>query len=146
MGDMTDRIREWWRLWWDEVLVIIGVSTVLCLLIWGGWYLFQTTPSPLAEGRVVGHSYTAQYEETHYNPPICIYNSSTKTTNCYPQPPTHHTHCVGGCFELRVDGCSNDRRGDSHCRKEWKDVGQYTYENCRTGQYWIRNKPECSLR
>lgn len=144
---MTDRLREWWRLWWDETLIIIAVSTAICLVIWGGWYLFQTTPSPLTDGVVVGHDYTAQYEETHDGGTTCwSYDKNGVCTFWTQNPDIHHTHCVGGCYEVQVDGCSLDRRGDSHCRKEWKSVGRFTYENCRTRQFWKRGQPECSLR
>lgn len=141
------RLREWWRLWWDETLIIIGVSTVLFLFIWGVWYLFQTMPFPLEEGIVVEHKYTAQYEETHDGGTTCYsydkYGACTfKTDN----PDIHHTHCVGGCYEIRIDGCSNDRRGEQHCRKEWFTVSQFTYDGCADGQLWKRDEPRCALR
>lgn len=142
-----NRIKEWWHYWWDETLIIIGVSTVLVLIIAGVWHLFQTTPSPLSEGLVVGHNYTPQYNETHDGGSTCyVYDKSGLCTVRVPNPDIHHTHCVGGCYELRIDGCSNDRRGDSHCRKEWKDVAAYTYTNCEDGSYWDKEQPDCPLR
>lgn len=141
------RLREWCHLWWDETLIIIGVSTAICLLVWGGWYLFQTSPAVLQQGIVRDHRYTAQYEERHDGGSTCYaYDKNGLCSFRVDDPDIHHTHCVGGCFNIQVEGCSNDRRGDKHCRKEWKHVGQSTYENCRSGRLWQRNEMECSAR
>lgn len=144
---MSDRLREWWRLWWDETLIIIGVSTAICLFIYGCWYLFQITPYPLTEGIVVGFDYTAQYEETHDGGTTCV--SYDKDNNCtwrVQNPDIHHTHCIGGCYELQVDGCSQNRRGETKCRKEWKSVSRHVYENCGARQLWVKGENECHLR
>ena len=142
-----ERVRKWWFLWWDEVMIILGVSTALILFIYGMWYLFQTQPFPLEEGRVVGHSYTAQYEEYHDGGSTCVsYNKHGGCSWSVQNPDIHHVHCRGGCFEIQIDGCSNDRRGDSHCRKEWQDVSEHTYNNCEKGSTWYRDEPDCPIR
>jgi hypothetical protein len=142
-----ERVKAWWHLWWDEVLTIIGVSTVLVLFIAGGWWLFQTTPLRMEEGTVVEHRFTAQYEETHDGGSTCV--SYDKNGGCsfrVQNADIHHTHCVGGCYEIRVDGCSLDRRGQEHCRKEWKSVSEFMYNDCEDGSHWRREHPDCPLR
>lgn len=141
------RLREWWHFWWDETLIIIGVSTALCLLVWGGVYLFQTHPADLQQGVVRGHKYTAQYEENHDGGSTCYaYDEDGWCSFKMQNPDIHHTHCVGGCFKIQIEGCSNDRRGDEHCRKEWMPIGQHTYETCRSGRLWHQDEMECLAR
>lgn len=139
-----ESIKAWWRMWWDETLITVGGSLVVIAVITGTWIVFQTTPSPLNEGIMVGNDYTAQYEESHDGGSTCYsYDKNGSCTFRMQNPDIHHTHCIGGCYELQVEGCSNDRRGDAHCRKEWYSVSQATYENCRSGQLWRRGEAKC---
>jgi hypothetical protein len=144
---LKDRVAGWWRLWWDETLIIIGVSAAICLVIWGCWYLFQMQAPSLAEGVVQEHQFTAEYEETHDGGTTCYgRDKNGACTFSVRNPDIHHVHCVGGCYYLVVNGCTERRRGDMYCRNETKTVDQLTYNNCRDGQYWIRGRSECSLR
>lgn len=146
---MSERIKRWWFLWWDEIAIGTVTTLFICGVIYGAWYIVQTTPADLAEGVVAepGHRYTAEYEETHDGGSTCyVYDEDGYCTVRIQNPDIHHTHCVGGCFELRIDGCSNNRRGDTICRKEWITVHGITYHNCRVGQAWTRDAAECALR
>lgn len=141
------RFREWWRIWWDETLIIVGSCLAMCLVGYGLWFFFQTHALSLSEGKVVNQSYTAQYEETHDGGTTCWnYDKNGSCTFRTQNPDIHHTHCIGGCYRLRVDGCSNDRRGESHCREEWENVSASTYESCEPGSYWVKEKVRCAPR
>lgn len=141
------RLSEWWRIWWDEILIGLGATAIIVAIICGGWYLFQTSPFRLEEGVVQQPIYTAQYTHMHDGGSTCwSRNENGFCTFSTDNPDTEHEHCVGGCFELVVHGCSNDRRGDEHCRDERETVSEFTFNHCNRGQLWVRGESECRPR
>lgn len=122
---------------WSEPLAVVAGIIGVGLIIMIGWLVWQNTPSPLVSGEVVDRRFTAQYEEDHDGGTTCW--SRDKNGFCTfstQNPDIHHTHCIGGCYELRISGCSNDRQGDEHCREEWITVTQGDYEICVVGRTW----------
>lgn len=140
----TGRIKEWWRLWDNSIIIGVVATVGITAVVAVGWHIFQTTPGALSEGVVRNHGYIAQYEEEHDGGSTCVsYDEDGSCTWRVQNPDIHHTHCVGGCYSIQVDGCSDNRRGDTICRLEWIDVSEYTYNICRVSQLWQNGRERC---
>lgn len=138
-----DRFYTSWR---DYIPYIAGV-VVAVIALFGGWMFWQYVPGPLHEGVVTELRYTAQYVHMHDGGTTCY--SRDKNGLCtfsVDNPDREHDHCVGGCYELKIDGCSKNRKGETKCRKEWVSVPSVTYEKCRSGQWWSKSSAECLPR
>lgn len=124
---------------WSEPLSVVAAVLLIAIIGWVGWVVYQNTPSELSEGHVRDHRFTAQYTHYHDGGSTCwSYDKNGNCTFSTQNPDIPHEHCVGGCFELLIEGCSDDRQGDEHCRSEWMFVSESTYNDCRNGQIWRR--------
>jgi hypothetical protein len=142
-----DKVVEWWRLWWDETLIIVGVSLLICAIVYGGWYAFQMQAPMFDQGVVQELEFTAEYEEYHDGGTTCWGRDKNGACTFSTQnPDIHHVHCIGGCYALVVHGCSNRRRGDEFCRDETVTVSEFHYRHCRRGQLWIDGETTCRPR
>lgn len=123
---------------WHYVAVVLGGITAVALVIWLAWYLFMHTPSSLTQGEVVNHRYTAPHNHVHDGGSTCW--ARDEDGNCtwrVENPDTNHEHCSRGCFDLLIDGCSDDRGGRTHCRLEWTAVPESQFVQCTTGRTWL---------
>jgi hypothetical protein len=153
--------KNWWATWKEETLIGTAATAVLCLIIGVAWYLFQTMPASLSEGQVVNRDFTpAHWEE--YQRAVTGTRLSTRTVcsggygsvpqTCRPETYTEtYTYYVPDerwvedDWDLRIDGCSENRRGDTICREEWVDVTQTVYDDCDISDYW-RRETACRLQ
>jgi hypothetical protein len=155
-----ERISEWWRLWREEVAIGTIATTVICLIIGVCWYLFQTIPADLTEGEVVDRSFVPAHWEDYMRPvtrtrqatrQVCSggYGSVPQTcrTEFYTETYTDYVpdeRWVEDDWNLEIDGCSENRRGDNICRTDWVDVSESVYDDCDLGAYW-REETACRL-
>ena len=147
LGHGRSRLSRWWFLWKEEVAIGTATTVVICLIITGVWFLFQNMQPSITEGTVQAHNFTAEYEETHDGGTTCIsYNRDGTCSFRVQNPDIHHTHCIGGCFEIQVHGCTRNRQNEESCRNEWKTVSEFTYHDCERGSYWRRGHEGCPLR
>lgn len=138
---------------WQRVKHKVGVGAVASVAavstLGMGWYVYQTTPAPLDAGVVVDRDFTPAHweEETRTRQVYAGEDCSGIGVDrrCTSQYRTeYYTVDVwyDDDWDLRIDGCSDNRRGDTICRADWVDVSQSVYDDCQVSERW-RERTAC---
>lgn len=150
------RIKEWWRLWDNSIIIGVLATAGVLAVIGIAWYVFQTMPANLIEGEVVNRDFTPAHYESEprtrqvYDGQDCrtTTNSSGFTSTSCTSKYRSETYYVDVFYnddwDIAVDGCSQNRRGDTICRIDWVDVSESVYDDCTPGEYW-RRETACRL-
>lgn len=126
-----------------------------------GWMLIAGYEPPPEEGRVINEDFTPahyeEYQQPHYITETYTYTDSECSTDfdgkysCRPvtktgtRTVTYYTteeRHVPDDWDVQIQACETNDKGEEKCRTNWIDVSEATFEQCKIGSFY-RKETKC---